>query len=171
MTNHQLAEQQDSEDVADTDDNNMDELDDNPQVYPGTCLRRFPWDPAPGPERKATESGVGTTKPKPISPGSPEAPGPVYAREKYNAEKDAMIRFLRDNLENTWPNVATLYDEYWGYEVGARKLARRYAAIVPKDQQGKKRVGRLTTGDKEMGLKGGKYWDWMTSWEAKGSLK
>jgi hypothetical protein len=66
-----------------------------------------------------------------------------YSRETYTAEKDAMIRFLRDDLENVWPTVAELYNEYWGERsrVDARKLLRHYRAIVPKEFQGRKKMG------------------------------
>jgi hypothetical protein len=86
-------------------------------------------------------------------------------RETYTAEKDAMIRFLRDDLENAWPTVAELYNEYWGARSGvdARKLSRRYQAIVPKKFQGRKKVGRVTTGDKARGVAGVEKWPWMVT--------
>jgi hypothetical protein len=42
---------------------------------------------------------------------------------------------------------------YLGSEAHAKKLSRRYTSIVPKDVQGKKKVGRPATGDKEKGVK------------------
>jgi hypothetical protein len=199
MANHRLesaiediegnsASDSDSESDSDGD---FDELDDNPDCYPGTCLRRPLGGSALGgysKKRKAANIDVGANEPKktnlsrPAAPRSspdaadaPDAPNApdarIYSRETYTEEKDDMIRFLRDNLENTWSVVAQLYDEYWGSNVGRRKLMRRYMSTVPKDEQGRKRVGRSTTGDKEKGLKGEKKWDWMLSWEQKGKLK
>jgi hypothetical protein len=79
-----------------------------------------------------------------------------------------MIKFLRDDFENTWEHVARLCNEYWGSNVRTRKLSRRYAVNVPKVQQGTKKVGRLFTGDKTMGIKGnGEAWAWMESWETR----
>jgi hypothetical protein len=188
MANHRLesvGEDIEENSDSDSESDSVDELDDNPDCYPGTCLRRPLCGSGNPKKRKAANINVGANEPKktnlsrPASPRSspdaadaPDAPeGRIYSRETYTEEKDDMIRFLRDNLENTWPVVAQLYDEYWGSNVGRRKLMRRYTSTVPKDEQGRKRVGRSTTGDKEKGLKGEKKWDWMLSWEQKGKLK
>jgi hypothetical protein len=152
-------------------------------------MLRPSWDPAPKidtPSNKRKSSDETTTTPakklkvtnninsdhsSPPSTREP-SPAPAYSRELYTEEKDTMIRFLRDDLENTWVDVAKLYNEYWGSDVVARKLLRRYAVIVPKEQQRKKKVGRSTTGDKAMGVKGkGQAWAWMKSWETNGKLK
>jgi rubrerythrin len=146
MANHQQLEsviEENSHSVSDAEsdsDSDLDELDDNPDCYPGTCLRcplcgsALKGSPK---KRKAANIDVGANEPKkkssnlsrPASPrSSPDAlnapDGPIYSRETYTEEKDAMIRFLRDNLENTWPVVAQLYDEYWGTETQAPPLTR-----------------------------------------------
>jgi hypothetical protein len=159
--------------------------DGDPNCYPGTGMLRPPWDPAPKSSPKKRQPSDETTTPTKklkvadsdsdlSSPPPSPCPSlaPRYSREVYTEEKDTMIRFLRDDLENTWEEVARLYNEYWESDLRTRKLSRRYAVVVPKVQQGKKKVGRLTTGDKAMGVKGnGESWAWMESWEKSGKLR
>jgi hypothetical protein len=193
-------EEIDYEAAAETDDQELDDSD--PRCYPGIFMLRPSWDPVPrrrvkkspartedttiNPhKRKATEDErtdrIAVKKLKesdsdtdltPPPSGASELSGPAYSRETYNEEKDMMIRFLRDDLENTWVDVSKLYDEYWGMNVSARSLRRRYAVVVPKAEQGIKKAGRFTTGDKDKGMRrNGKYWEWMKSWETVGRLK
>ncbi|KAF8540166.1 hypothetical protein BDD12DRAFT_880957 [Trichophaea hybrida] len=95
--------------------------------------------------------------------------------EKYSAEKDAMIRFLRDDLENKWNNVAILYNGYWngGREgPGPSCLRRRYNTFVPKEARAIQRVGKTTYGVAGKGIKDfGVTYKWMDTWKKEGKLK
>jgi hypothetical protein len=109
-----------------------------------------------------------------FSPASPPDTPELIAvsRETFTDEKDTMIRYLRDNLQHSWRNVTKLYNEYWGIEVGAESLRKRYARVILKGQPRRKKAGRLTQGDGASGMKEkAKRWDWMEKWEKHGRLK
>jgi hypothetical protein len=95
----------------------------------------------------------------------------AVSRENFTDEKDTMIRYLRDDLRNSWRDVTKLYNEYWGIEVGAESLRKRYARMTPKDHPGRKKVGRLSMGNEASGVNGkAKTWEWMEKWEKHGKL-
>ena len=69
--------------------------------------------------------------------------------EKYDDGRDATIRFLRDSFENTWEDVAILYNLHWSPSndgTTAAALRRQYNITVPKEARAPKRVGKIIRG-------------------------
>ena len=86
---------------------------------------------------------------------SPVAFWKVRRMEKYNNEKDTMICFLRDDLENTWEAVAMPYNIRWNPckdGASASALRQRYSTIVSKDVRASKIVGRISRGAIPQGI-------------------
>ncbi|KAF8242026.1 hypothetical protein K440DRAFT_640501 [Wilcoxina mikolae CBS 423.85] len=137
--------------------------------------KREPLDSNSGQQRKRLFRSPTPTQYLPPTPQGNEAMPKVRRVEKYSAEKDAMIRFLRDDLENKWDNVAILYNGYWnggGEGPGPSCLRRRYNTFVPKEARAIQRVGKTTYGVAGKGIKdSGVTYKWMDTWKKEGKLK
>jgi hypothetical protein len=80
----------------------------------------------------------------------------VRRTDKYTAEKDAIIRYLRDDLENNWDDVALLYNEYWngGMEgPDANCLRIKYNTLCRRNRGRSRGLGRLRMASQKRELK------------------